>query len=439
MIAEKKKVVHLNLQDESFNDLLKTRSADQLNDSRIIINMGPQHPSTHGVLRLIVELEGEIVQSVVLGLGYLHTGIEKNIEYRMWHQGVTFITRMDYLQPFFNEGVYVSAVERLLDIEDKIPRRATLIRLLCLELNRISSHAMAAGSFGHEMGVSTLMTNCLEDREGVLAIFEDITGLRMNHAYFRIGGVARDIESSTIEKIEKLVEKLPKRVDEYIDLLYKNPIFKSRSYGVAYLPQEELFSLGVTGPILRAAGVKEDLRKKMPYWGYEEFDFSVPVETAGDACSRYMVRLQEVLESGKIIRQIIKKLKNEINDGTMVDDPKIAWPSKLEYGKDGLGNSNQYLKKIMNSSMEALIYHFKMTTEGFKVPSGYTTSLFESPRGVLGCTVVSDGTTRPYRVHMSDPSFTNLQSLNSMAVGGSISDLIVALGSIDPVMGGVDR
>jgi NADH-quinone oxidoreductase subunit D len=420
-------------------------AADEQGDTpgaeRLVVNMGPQHPSTHGVLRLILTLEGETVTELRVGIGYLHTGIEKNMEFRTWTQGVTFCTRMDYLAPLFNELAYCLATERLLGIEDRIPERASIIRVLMMELNRISSHMMAIGTFGLELGATTVLLNCLEMRERVLDLFELITGLRMNHAYMRPGGVAQDLPPGAVKKIRDLCADMPHRMTDLRHLLDANPVYLARTKGTAYLDLQGCMALGVTGPILRATGLPWDLRKSQPYCGYETYDFDVPTQTSCDVYGRYLVRMAEVDESLKIIGQCLVRLTGPRpdDDPVMIRDAKIGWPARLALGPDGLGPSPDHIAHIMGESMEALIHHFKLVTEGFRVPAGQVYTIVEAPRGELGCHLVSTGGTRPYRAHFRDPSFTNLQSLPAMCEGGMVADVIAAVASIDPVMGGVDR
>jgi NADH-quinone oxidoreductase subunit D len=405
-------------------------------DERIVVNMGPQHPSTHGVLRLILELDGETVTEARCGIGYLHTGIEKNCEYRSFTQGVTFVTRMDYLSPFYSETAYCLAVEKLLGITDQIPERATVGRVLLMELNRISSHLVALATGGMELGAITPMMFGFREREEILDIFEEISGLRMNNAFIRPGGLANDIPDSAISKIRDLIKVWPKRAQDYVKLLNGQPIWQARTMGVGYLDLTGCMALGVTGPILRATGFPHDLRKLQPYCGYETYEFDVITETSCDAWGRYLIRLNEMSESIKIIEQCLDRLRP---GPVMVEDKKIAWPAQLAIGTDGMGNSLEHIKKIMGESMEALIHHFKLVTEGFRVPAGQVYQCIESPRGELGVHMVSDGGTRPYRVHFRDPSFVNLQSVAAMSEGSLVADVIAAVASIDPVMGGVDR
>lgn len=405
-------------------------------DERIIVNMGPQHPSTHGVLRLILEIEGETVTETRCGIGYLHTGIEKNLEFRTWTQAVSFVTRMDYLSPFFNETAYCLAVEKLLGITDDVPARANVIRVLLMELNRISSHLVALATGGMELGAVTPMFLGFGARETILDLFEDITGLRMNHAFIRPGGVAADLPDGVEDKIAAVLDALPAQIDEVEALLTENPIWKARTKGIGYLDLTGCMALGVTGPVLRSTGLPQDLRKSAPYCGYENYDFDVVTDSACDSYGRYLIRVQEMHESIKIARQCLDALEP---GPVTVSDRKLAWPADLVVGPDGLGNSPEHIAEIMGVSMESLIHHFKLVTEGLRVPAGQCYVAVESPRGELGVHVVSDGGTRPYRVHFRDPSFTNLQAVAAMCEGGLVADVITAVASIDPVMGGVDR
>ncbi|EFL24152.1 MULTISPECIES: NADH-quinone oxidoreductase subunit D [Streptomyces] len=411
-------------------------AAAKADDERIIVNMGPQHPSTHGVLRLILEIDGETVTEARCGIGYLHTGIEKNLEFRNWTQGTTFVTRMDYLTPFSNEAAYCLGVEKLLGIEDQIPDRATIIRVLMMELNRISSHLVCIATGGMELGATTVMIYGFRDRELVLDLYELITGLRMNHAYIRPGGLAQDLPPGAVDQIRAFLKTMRKNLVEYDKLATGNPIFKARLQDVGYLDLAGCMALGVTGPILRSTGLPHDLRKAQPYCGYETYDFEVPTADTCDAYGRFLIRLEEMRQSLRIVEQCLDRLEP---GPVMVADKKIAWPAQLALGADGLGNSLDHIKNIMGTSMEALIHHFKLVTEGFRVPPGQTYVAVESPKGELGVHMASDGGTRPYRVHFRDPSFTNLQAVAAMCEGGQVADVIVAVASIDPVMGGVDR
>ena len=403
---------------------------------RIVVNMGPQHPSTHGVLRLILELEGESVTEARCGIGYLHTGIEKNLEYRTWTQGVTFVTRMDYLSPFFNETAYCLGVEKLLGITDQIPERAQIIRVMMMELNRVSSHLVALATGGMELGALTAMIFGFRERESVLDLFELVTGLRMNSAYIRPGGVAQDLPAGAEQQIRDTIMALPRRMKDTADMLVDNSIWLARTQGIGKLDLAGCMALGVTGPVLRATGLPEDLRKTAPYSGYENYEFDVMTQTTSDAYGRFLIRLTEMEQSLNIVEQCLDRLQP---GPVMVEDKKIAWPAQLSIGSDGQGNSLDHIRHIMGESMEALIHHFKLVTEGFQVPAGQVYSAVESPRGELGVHIVSDGGTRPYRVHYRDPLFTNLQAVAAMCEGGQIADVIAAVASIDPVMGGVDR
>ncbi len=413
--------------------------AAEAEQERVVVNMGPQHPSTHGVLRLILEIEGETVTEARCGIGYLHTGIEKNMEYRNWVQGSTFCTRMDYLAPFYYEGAYARGVERLLGIEDDIPEKALVMRVLLMELNRISSHLVCIATGGMEIGALTVMTIGFRERELVLDQFELITGLRMNHAFIRPGGVAQDMPPGALESIREFVKLMKKRLPEYAAFCNANPIFKGRLGGVGHLDLAGCLALGATGPVLRATGYPWDLRRTQPYWGYDSYDFDVVTWDTSDSYGRFRIRLEEMWQSLRIVEQCADRLADLEGAPVVVADKKIAWPAQLAVGSDGMGNSLDHIRHIMGESMEALIHHFKLVTEGFRVPAGQAYGLVESPRGELGCHVVSDGGTRPYRAHFRDPSFVNLQCTSVMAEGGQIADVIVAVASIDPVMGGVDR
>ncbi|HEY2949246.1 MAG TPA: NADH-quinone oxidoreductase subunit D [Micromonosporaceae bacterium] len=409
---------------------------DPIHDERIVVNVGPQHPSTHGVLRLVLELEGETVREARAVVGYLHTGIEKNLEFRNWVQGATFVTRMDYLAPLFNETAYALAVEKLLGIEEEIPERATTIRVLMMELNRIASHLVWLGTTGLELGAISIMLYGFRERELILEIFEIVSGQRMNMAYVRPGGVAQDVPDEAIPKIRDFLKIMPKRLREYENLLSGQPIWLERTKNVGVLDLTGCVALGITGPVLRSAGLGWDLRKQMPYCGYETYEFDVPTTTTADVFGRYQVRLAEMRESLKLIEQAVDRLKP---GPVVVADKKIAWPAQLAIGVDGMGNSLEHVAKIMGQSMESLIHHFKLVTEGFRVPPGQVYVAIESPRGELGVHAVSDGGTRPYRVHFREPSFVNLQALPAISEGGLIADVIAATASLDPLLGGCDR
>jgi NADH-quinone oxidoreductase subunit D len=403
-------------------------------EDTMIINMGPQHPSTHGVLRLVLELEGEVVLGCRPVVGYLHTGIEKNMEYRTWQQGSTFVTRADYLSSFFNELGYCLAVERLLGVD--APPRAQTIRILVTELNRIASHLVWLGTTGLELGAISVMLYGFRERELILDIFEMITGLRMNHAYIRVGGVVMDLPDGVTGQVREFLGVMRGRIHEYEELLSGNPIWHQRTKGVGVLAAEECLRFGVTGPMLRAAGVAADVRSDEPYCGINDYAFDVPTADSADAFGRYQVRMEEMRQSLRIVEQALDRLEP---GPVMVEDPKLRWPAQLAVGPDGIGNSEEYVRHIMQESMEALIHHFKIVTQGIHVPPGEAYVTVESPRGELGFYVVSDGGQRPYRVHIRDPSFANLQSVPELVTGGLVADVVAAVASVDPVMGGVDR
>jgi NADH-quinone oxidoreductase subunit D len=413
-----------------------TGGIDPLSNEKIVVNMGPQHPSTHGVLRLVLELEGETVTQVRPVIGYLHTGIEKNLEYRNWTQGVTFVTRMDYLSNMFNEVGYCLAVEKLLGVTDEITERTNTIRVMFMELQRIASHLVWLATTGMELGAISMMLYGFREREYILDIFEETSGLRMNNGYIRPGGLAQDLPPSAEKKIRDFLKYLPKKLKEYEAMLSGQIIWHERTQGVAVLDVTGCLSLGITGPVLRSAGLAWDLRKTMPYCGYENYEFDVPTATTGDVWGRYLVRLAEIRESLKIVEQALDRLKP---GPIWISDKKIAWPAQLALGVDGLGNSLEHVAKIMGQSMESLIHHFKLVTEGFRVPPGQVYVGIEHPRGELGVHAVSDGGTHPYRVHYRDPSFVNLQAIPAMAEGALLADVIAGGASLDPVMGGCDR
>ncbi len=412
--------------------------AMQHSEERIVVNMGPQHPSTHGVLRLILELDGETCTEARVGIGYLHTGIEKTMEWRTWVQGTTLCTRMDYLTPIFNEVVYCLGVEKLLGIEDDIPERAQIIRVLMMELNRIGSHLVCLGTGGMELGATTVMEFGFRERERILTFFEMVTGLRMNHAYVRPGGVAQDLPPGAIDYLKDAMPLLARGIKELELLIIENPILKGRTQDVGFLDLTGCMALGATGPILRSTGYPFDLRKANPYCGYETYEFDVATWHTSDAYGRIRVRFLEMHESMRIVMQCIDRLQ-DTSGPVMVQDKKIGWPAQLAIGGDGMGNSLDHIREIMGESMESLIHHFKLVTEGFRVPPGQCYVAIESPKGELGCHVVSDGGTKPYRAHFRDPGFNNLQAVAAMTEGGLLADVVVAVASIDPVLGGVDR
>jgi NADH-quinone oxidoreductase subunit D len=415
-------------------DTIPREHYEGVHEETMVINMGPQHPSTHGVLRLVLELDGENIVSCRPVVGYLHTGIEKNCEWRSWQQGVAFVTRMDYLSPFFNELAYVTAVERLLGIE--VPQRARVIRVMLCELNRIASHLVWLATTSLELGAISVMLYGFRERETILDIFELATGLRMNHAYMRIGGLAMDLPDGAEGSARDLLTVLPGRIHEYENLLSANPIWLERTRGVGHVPSDRLIALGVTGPVLRASGVGFDVRRDTPHAGYEGYEFDVPVRTESDCYARYEVRIEEMKQSLRIVEQCLERLEP---GPVKIDDPKLRFPGDLKVGPDGIGNSEEYVQHIMEESMEALINHFKLVTQGIRVPPGEVYQPVESPRGELGYYVASDGTNRPYRVRVRDPSFVNLQALPDMVAGRLVADTVACIASVDPVMGGVDR
>ncbi len=409
-------------------------TAQSPREETMIINMGPQHPSTHGVLRLVLELDGEYVVSCRPVLGYLHTGIEKNTEYRTWQQGVTFVTRADYLSPFFNEVAYCLAAERLLGVQ--APPRAQVIRVLVMELNRIASHLLWLATTGLELGAISIMLYAWREREVILRIFEMVTGLRMNHAYIRVGGLSMDLPEGAEAQVREFLRLMPGRIHEYEELLTGNPIWRQRNVGIGRMSADDLLALGVTGPMLRASGRALDVRRTEPYCGYESYDYDVVTGDAGDCFARYQVRVGEMRQSLRIIEQCLERLEP---GPVMIEDPRLAWPAHLSVGPDGIGNSEAYVKHIMEESMEALINHFKVVTSGIRVPPGEVYQAVESPRGELGMYVVSNGGQRPYRVHIRAPSFVNLQAVPKMVESGLVADVIACVATVDPVMGDADR
>ena len=387
-------------------------------DETMIINMGPQHPSTHGVLRLMLELEGETVLRTKPVVGYLHTGMEKTAEELTYVQGSTNVTRMDYLSPLHNELVFSLATEALLGVE--LPVRAVWIRMLMCELNRVSSHLMWMATNGMDLGSTSMMIYGFRERELVLEFFEKTTGLRMNHNYIRPGGVAADLPDGWEDDVEIICDTVLERTYEYDELLTGQPIFRERTEAVGNISAETAVALSATGPILRSTGVPWDLRRAMPYLAYDEVEFDVIVGTYGDNFDRYSFRLNVIRVSIRIIRQILEKMP--LGD-YRVQDRKVTPPPR----------------RRIDESMEALIHHFKIFTEGFRVPEGEVYVAVESPRGELGCYLVSDGTAKPYRMHIRGPSFVNLQTLPVMLRGGMIADAVAVISSVDPVMGEVDR
>jgi len=409
-------------------------------DATIVVNMGPQHPSTHGVLRLVLELDGETVVSARPGIGFLHTGIEKTMEYRSWTQGSVFVTRANYVAGIATEACYSLAVDKLLGITAELPPRANQLRVMMMEVNRIASHLTAVGACGLELGATSVQEVCLRERERVLEFTEAVTGLRMNNAYIRPGGVAVDLPANGLDLLRELIKQLRRNLPEIGAFTLDNPIFKARLQDVGYLDLTACMSLGMSGPVLRATGYPWDLRKTQPYCGYESYDFDICTADTADSYGRWVIRLAEMEESVKILEQCIVKLESTAGQPyRLVDDPRLAATSDLTVGADGQGNSLGHVRHIMGESMEALIHHFKRSTQGFAVPPGQVYQAVEAPAGELGCHVVSDGGTRPYRVHLRDPGFNALQAVPMVCEGGMLSDAVVALGSLDTVMGGVDR
>jgi NADH-quinone oxidoreductase subunit D len=391
---------------------------DSAADQTMVINMGPQHPSTHGVLRLVLEIDGESVVSLAPDIGYLHTGIEKTCEAKFYQQVVPLTDRIDYLCPMTNNLAYCLAVEKLLGLE--IPERAQYLRVLLNELTRIQSHLVWLGTHAMDIGALTVFLYCFREREEILRIFENVSGQRMMTSYFRVGGLALEPPLNLYKQIQDFLDIMPNRITQYENLLTANPIWVNRLKGVGILSAADAIALGVTGPPLRASGVDWDLRRDMPYSGYEKFDFKVPVSNDCDVLARYVVRMDEMRESVKICQQAL----NGLPSGPIVADaPKVILPEREK----------------MKTNMEALIHHFKIVTEGFPVPAGEVYQGVESPRGEMGYYVVSDGTAKPYRVHMRNPSFATLQALETMCKGRLLADVVAVIGSIDIVLGEIDR
>ena len=382
------------------------------------LNMGPQHPSTHGVLRLLLELDGETILSAKPDIGYLHTGIEKEFEVKFYQQAVTLTDRIDYLAPLSNNLCYCLAVEKLLQLE--IPPMAQWMRVMLTELTRLNSHLVWLGTHAIDIGAMSVFLYCFREREEILRIFEMFSGQRMMTSYFRIGGLALAPPRGWRQRVKKFIDIFPSRVDEYENLLTSNPIWMGRTQGIGYMTLEDMLDLGVTGPMLRAAGVAIDARKQEPYSSYEKFDFEVPTRTESDVFARYQVRVEEMRQSARIVKQALEGMPE---GPYTADAPKVVLPEREK----------------MKTQMEALIYHFKIVTEGFRVPEGEVYQVIESPRGELGYYVVSDGTAKPYRVHIHGPSFGNLQGLPKMVEGLLVSDVIASMGSMDFVLGDTDR
>jgi NADH-quinone oxidoreductase subunit D len=395
-----------------------TSVVESVQDRTVVLNMGPQHPSTHGVLRLVLEIDGETIVRLRPEIGYLHTGIEKTCEAKFYQQVVPLTDRIDYLCPMTNNLAYCLAVEKLLGLE--IPPKAQWIRVLLNELTRINSHLVWLGTHAMDLGAMTVFLYCFREREDILRLFEMVSGQRMMTSYFRIGGLALEPPLGFFERVKNFADRFPGNVDEYEGLLTGNPIFLMRTKGVARLSAEDAVALGATGPTLRGSGIDIDLRRDDPYSGYENFKFKVPVATDGDVFARYVLRVQELRESIGIVQQALAGMPE---GPTKADAPKVVLPDREK----------------MKTQMEALIYHFKIITEGFTVPAGEVYQAVESPRGEMGYYIVSDGTAKPYRVHMRGPSFANLQTLAKMCEGQLIADVVAAIGSIDIVLGDVDR
>jgi NADH-quinone oxidoreductase subunit D len=390
-------------------------------DGRMVLSMGPQHPSTHGVLQVVTEIEGEIVTKASPEIGYLHTGIEKSAENLFWSQASTVIERMDYLSPLTNALCYYLAVEKLLGIEGEIPRRAQQVRVLLAELSRVASHCVWLGTGGIDLGALTGFFYCFDLRERILDLFEASGGARMHPNYIRVGGLAQDLPHGFLEKLDAVIAMYEPRMRDVRALLQKNPILQDRMIDVGILSAEEAVSWGMTGPILRATGIAYDVRKAFPYSGYERYEYDVPTRTEGDAYARFLVRLDEMDEAMRIIRQVRKELDEP--GPVQIPDTKFAPPPK----------------ETIALSMEALIHHFKLVSESFRVPPGDVYQAVEGPRGELGYYVVSNGDNRPWRVRTRPPSMYNLQVLKKIAIGELIADMVVMIGSLDPVFGEVDR
>jgi NADH-quinone oxidoreductase subunit D len=398
--------------------LIAPRPEEGPRDRTMVLNMGPQHPSTHGVLRVVLEIDGETVVKLVPDIGYLHTGIEKTCEAKFYQQVVPLTDRIDYLSPMTNNLCYCLAVEKLLQLE--IPERAQWMRVLLNELTRLNSHLVWLGTHAMDIGALTVFLYTFREREDILNIFEQVSGQRMMTSYFRIGGLALDPPLGFFDSVQSFIKILPEKIDEYENLLTGNPIFINRLKNVGYLSPENAIAFGVTGPPLRASGVDWDLRRDMPYSSYEKFKFEVPVSNDGDVWARYIVRLREMRESVKICQQALDGMPS---GPIKADAPHVVLPDREK----------------MKTQMEALIYHFKIVTEGFQVPAGEVYQAVESPRGEMGYYVVSDGTAKPWRVHMRNPTFATLQALETMCVGRLIADVVAVIGSIDIVLGEIDR
>jgi NADH-quinone oxidoreductase subunit D len=404
--------------EDVFANAARNRQNPPAQDQTMVINMGPQHPSTHGVLRLVVEIDGETVVSLAPDIGYLHTGIEKTCEAKFYQQVVPLTDRIDYLCPMTNNLAYCLAVEKLLGLE--IPERAQYLRVLLNEITRIQSHLVWLGTHAMDIGALTIFLYCWREREDIMRIYEKVSGQRMMTSYFRVGGLALEPPLDFYKQVQDFLNIMPDRITQYENMLTGNPIWMNRLKGVGYLSAADAIALGVTGPPLRASGIDWDLRRDMPYSGYEKFQFNVPVSKVGDVWARYIVRIQEMRESLKICQQALDGMPQ----GRIVADaPKIILPDREK----------------MKTEMESLIHHFKIVTEGFGVPAGEVYQAVESPRGEMGYYVVSDGTAKPYRVHMRNPSYATLQALETMCKGRLLADVVAVIGSIDIVLGEIDR
>ena len=398
--------------------ILEAPVAEGYKDQHMVLNMGPQHPSTHGVLRLVLEIDGEIVVRLYPEIGYLHTGIEKTCEAKFYQQVVPLTDRVDYLGPMANNLCYCLAVEKLLQLE--IPARAQWIRVLLTEVTRLNSHLIWLGTHAMDIGALTVFLYTFREREDILRIFEMVSGQRMMTSYFRIGGLAMEPPLGLFDRIQAFIKTFPEKIDEYSNLLTGNPIFINRLKGVGYLSKEDAIALGVTGPVMRASGIDFDLRRDMPYSSYEKFQFEVPVSTVGDVWARYILRLEEMRQSVRIIQQCLDGMPE---GRVKADAPKIVLPDR----------------EAMKTQMESLIHHFKIVTEGFAVPAGEVYQGIESGHGQMGYYVVSDGTAKPWRVHMRYPGFATLQALETMCKGRMLADVVAVIGSIDIVLGEIDR
>jgi NADH-quinone oxidoreductase subunit D len=398
--------------------ILEAPLAEGAKDQHMVINMGPQHPATHGVLRLVLEIDGEIIVRLYPEVGYLHTGIEKTCEAKFYQQVVPLTDRINYLDPLSNNLCYCLAVEKLLGLE--APEKAKWLRVLLVELSRLNSHLIWLGTHAMDIGALTVFLYTFREREDILRLFEAVAGQRMMTSYFRIGGLSMEPPLDFLDRVQAFINTFPEKIDEYANLLTGNPIFRNRLMGVGYLSAADAIALGVTGPPMRASGVDFDLRRDMPYSGYENFKFNVPISTGGDCWARYEVRLIEMRESVKIIQQALDGMPE---GPVKADAPKIVLPDREK----------------MKTQMEALIHHFKIVTEGFEVPAGEVYQGIEAGHGQTGYYVVSDGTAKPYRVHMRYPSFATLQALETMCQGRMLADVVAIIGSIDIVLGEIDR